>query len=97
MACRFNVEVREGSEVLAIDRQARQVTARDVATGEESTHPYDALVLAPGAAAIQPPLPGIKLPGIFQMKAGRWGGVGEAEVCACVCGGGVNIRIYHQL
>jgi len=29
---------------------------------------YDALVLSPGAFAIKPPLPGIDLPGIFQMK-----------------------------
>lgn len=37
-------------------------------TGVESTHPYDALVLSPGAAAIKPPLPGVDLPGIFSMK-----------------------------
>jgi NAD(P)H-nitrite reductase large subunit len=44
------------------------VTARNVVTGVEQQLPYDALVLAPGAAAIQPPLPGVSLPGIFQMK-----------------------------
>lgn len=48
--------------------QAKVVTARNVVTGVKQQHPYDALVLAPGAAAIQPPLPGVGLPGIFQMK-----------------------------
>ena len=31
------------------------------------TGPHHVLVLAPGAQAIRPPLPGIDLPGIFQM------------------------------
>jgi NADPH-dependent 2,4-dienoyl-CoA reductase/sulfur reductase-like enzyme len=47
--------------------QARTVTARDLTTGREFQAPFDALVLAPGAQAIKPPLPGIDLPGIFQM------------------------------
>jgi NAD(P)H-nitrite reductase large subunit len=54
--------------------QAKEVVARHVLTGAEQRHPYDALVLAPGAAAIKPPLPGVDLPGIFQMKTvpDRW-------------------------
>jgi NAD(P)H-nitrite reductase large subunit len=48
--------------------QAKEVVARHVLTGAEQRHSYDALVLAPGAAAIKPPLPGVDLPGIFQMK-----------------------------
>ncbi|KAI8475971.1 MAG: hypothetical protein J3K34DRAFT_402530 [Monoraphidium minutum] len=64
----FNVDVRESTEVIAIDRQARTITARELPTGREYSAPFDALVLAPGAQAIRPPLPGIDLPGIFQMK-----------------------------
>lgn len=54
--------------------QAKEVVARHVLTGAEQRHSYDALVLAPGAAAIKPPLPGVDLPGIFQMKTvpDRW-------------------------
>lgn len=37
-------------------------------TGEQQQYPYDTLVLAPGVAAIKPPLPGVDLPNIFQMK-----------------------------
>ncbi len=39
-----------------------------VCAGAEQVHAYDHLVLSPGAAAIKPPLPGVDLPGIFQMK-----------------------------
>jgi NADPH-dependent 2,4-dienoyl-CoA reductase/sulfur reductase-like enzyme len=62
----FNVKVQENTEVVAIDRAARTITARG--PGGEERHEYDALVLSPGAFAIKPPLPGIELPGIFQMK-----------------------------
>ena len=33
-----------------------------------TTESYDKLVLSPGAASIRPPLPGIDLPGIFQVR-----------------------------
>ncbi len=41
---------------------------RDVATGEVTTESYDKLVLSPGAPSVRPPLPGIDLPGIFQVR-----------------------------
>jgi NAD(P)H-nitrite reductase large subunit len=44
------------------------VTTRQVLTGQEEQHTYDALVLAPGAAPIKPQMPGSDLPGIFAMK-----------------------------
>ena len=42
-------------------------------TGEVTTESYDKLVLSPGAPSVHPPLPGIDLPGIFQVqdRAGR--------------------------
>ncbi|ARU51737.1 FAD/NAD(P)-binding oxidoreductase [Cellulosimicrobium cellulans] len=52
------VTVRRGTEAIAIDR-----TARRVVTGE-GAHPYDVVVLATGAAARVPDLPGLTdLPG----------------------------------
>lgn len=62
------MDVRLGAEVTAIDRAAKKITVKDVASGAEAQHEYDVLVLSPGAAAIRPPLPGIDLPGIFQLK-----------------------------
>ncbi len=66
---RFNIEVRTGNEVIAIDRGACDVLVRDVETWREYREHYDALVLSPGAAPIRPPLPGIDLPGIFTLRS----------------------------
>jgi NADPH-dependent 2,4-dienoyl-CoA reductase/sulfur reductase-like enzyme/rhodanese-related sulfurtransferase len=65
---RFNIEVRTRNEVVAIARQAGEVTVRDLETGREYSERYDALVLSPGAAPIRPRLPGIDLPGIFTLR-----------------------------
>ncbi|MES0350036.1 MAG: FAD-dependent oxidoreductase [Desulfobacteria bacterium] len=65
---RFNVDVMTRHEVLAIDRQAQKVTVRDLATGNNREEPYDKLVLAMGASAIVPPLPGVELPFVFTLK-----------------------------
>lgn len=64
----FNVDVRLESEVIAIDRQMRQITVKNRQTGEVYQESYDALVLAPGAAPIRPPLAGIDLRGIFVVR-----------------------------
>ncbi|WP_278044034.1 FAD-dependent oxidoreductase [Microterricola gilva] len=50
LAKRFRLDVRVRTEVVAIDRAARTVTARDLVTGELSSQPYDTLVLSPGAS-----------------------------------------------
>ncbi|KQW06747.1 CoA-disulfide reductase [Leifsonia sp. Root4] len=49
LAKRFRLDVRVRTEVIAIDRAARTVTARDLVSGELRTQPYDTLVLSPGA------------------------------------------------
>jgi len=64
----FAIDVRTGCEAIEILPQQKKVKLRDVATGEVTTHPYDKLVLAPGAASVRPPLPGIDLPGIFHVR-----------------------------
>jgi NADPH-dependent 2,4-dienoyl-CoA reductase/sulfur reductase-like enzyme/rhodanese-related sulfurtransferase len=68
---RFAIIVRTRHEVLAIDRARRTIRVRDLdapAGGAERDEPYDALVLAPGAAPIRPPIAGIDLPGIFAVR-----------------------------
>ena len=54
------LDVRTGTEAVAIDRAAKQVRVVD-ANGEYALD-YDALVLSPGARAIRPPIPGIDSP-----------------------------------
>ena len=64
----FNVEVRTNCEAVSIDPQQKTVALRNGATGEVTSEPYDKLVLSPGAVSVRPPLPGIDLPGIFQVR-----------------------------
>jgi NADPH-dependent 2,4-dienoyl-CoA reductase/sulfur reductase-like enzyme/rhodanese-related sulfurtransferase len=64
----FDVDCRTGCEVVGISAADKTVELRDVATGATTTEAYDTLVLSPGAASIHPPLPGIDLPGIFQVR-----------------------------
>ncbi|MGN8245443.1 FAD-dependent oxidoreductase [Cellulomonas soli] len=55
----LDIDVRVGAEVVAIDRQARTVTVREVDSGRQYTESYDALALCPGSEPVRPPLPGI--------------------------------------
>ncbi len=65
---RFNLDVRIRTSVEAIDRSAKKVRVRDLASGREYEETYDKLLLAPGAAPMRPTLPGIDLPGIFTLR-----------------------------
>ena len=65
---RFHLNVRARTSVEAIDRAAKKVQVRDLATGREYEESYDKLLLAPGAAPVRPPLPGIDLPGICSLR-----------------------------
>ena len=64
----FAVEARTGCEAVGISPAKKTVDLRNVATGEMTTESYDKLVLSPGAPSVRPPLPGIDLPGIFQVR-----------------------------
>ena len=65
----FAVDVRSQCEAIAVAPAEKTVTLRDLVTGAVTTETYDTLVLAPGAVSIRPPLPGIDLPGIFQVRS----------------------------
>jgi NADPH-dependent 2,4-dienoyl-CoA reductase/sulfur reductase-like enzyme/rhodanese-related sulfurtransferase len=65
----FNLDVRTGSEVLAIRRDSKEVDVRELATGRVYTERYDALILSTGAAPLVPPLPGIRQPGHFVLRS----------------------------
>jgi len=64
----YRIEVRTRSEVCRIDRHHRQIEVVNVQTGQKTVEPYDALVLAPGAAPIRPEVPGVDLEGIFTLR-----------------------------
>ncbi len=64
----FGIDVRTHCEAVSISADDKTIDLRNVETGEITTESYDKLVLSPGAASIHPPLPGIDLPGIFQVR-----------------------------
>jgi len=65
---RYNLDVRVRTSVEAIDRMAKKIHVRDLASGREYQESYDKLILAPGAAPLRPPVPGIDLPGVFTLR-----------------------------
>src|ERR1700758_2815501 len=64
----FRINVRTNCEAIGISPKNKTVDLRNVKTGEVTTESYDKLVLSPGAPSVHPPLPGIDLPGIFQVR-----------------------------
>ena len=64
----FAIDARTNCEAISISPKKKTVDLRNVATGEVTTESYDKLVLSPGAPSVRPPLPGIDLPGIFQVR-----------------------------
>ena len=60
MSERFNLDIRNFSEVVDINRKDKKVTVRKVLTNEVYEESYDVLVLSPGAKPIQPPIEGLK-------------------------------------
>jgi len=64
----LGIEARTNCEAVAINRKNKTVDLKNVTTGEVTTESYDKLVLSPGAPSVRPPLPGIDLPGIFEVR-----------------------------
>ena len=66
LAASLNLDVRTGHRVTGIDRQGQQVT---VQTTTHRYHlPYDALLLAPGAVAVRPPIAGLDHPVVHTLR-----------------------------
>ncbi len=65
---RFQLDVRTRSSVEAIDPVAKKVRIRDLAADRTYEETYDKLILAPGAAPLRPPIPGIDLDGVLTLR-----------------------------
>jgi NADPH-dependent 2,4-dienoyl-CoA reductase/sulfur reductase-like enzyme/rhodanese-related sulfurtransferase len=101
---RFNIEVRTESEVVAIHREGRKIQVHNLRTGESYGEQYDALVLAPGAAPLRPPLPGIDLPGIFTLRTipdsrdiKQWIAERDAQTAVVVGAGFIGLEMAENL
>lgn len=64
---RFNIDVRNNSEVIAVDSINKNVSVKKI-NGEVYTETFDYLVLAPGAKPILPPIEGISDDKIFTLR-----------------------------
>lgn len=65
---RFRLDVRTRTNVESIDRTRQLVRVKNLETGVVSEERYDKLILAPGAAPIRPPMPGLDLPGVHTLR-----------------------------
>ncbi|MCT4508081.1 MAG: CoA-disulfide reductase [Tepidibacter sp.] len=59
MSKKFNMDIRNLSEVVKINRLNKTVTVKNLRTNETYEESYDILVLSPGASPIKPPIKGI--------------------------------------
>lgn len=65
---RFRVGVKVRHEVVSIHRLHKAIRVKNLESGEIFDAPYDKLILAPGAGAIVPDIPGIHERNIFTVK-----------------------------
>jgi NADPH-dependent 2,4-dienoyl-CoA reductase/sulfur reductase-like enzyme/rhodanese-related sulfurtransferase len=101
---RFGIDLRTRHEVIAIDRSSNEVEVRDLADSRVYRQRYDALVLAPGAAPLRPPLEGIDLPGIFTLRnipdmraIKQWIAQHSAKKAVVVGGGFIGLEMAENL
>jgi NADPH-dependent 2,4-dienoyl-CoA reductase/sulfur reductase-like enzyme len=64
----MNIEVRTRHEAVDINLQGRSVTARDIDGGGAYRLGFDQLVVATGAKAVRPPIEGIDLRGVSELR-----------------------------
>jgi NADPH-dependent 2,4-dienoyl-CoA reductase/sulfur reductase-like enzyme/rhodanese-related sulfurtransferase len=63
----LNLDVRTGHDVIGLDAAEREIVVRTAAGVERIG--YDALVLAPGATAARPPIPGLDSPRVRTLRS----------------------------
>lgn len=63
------VKIITRTEALSINRASKTVRVRNLDTGEEKDLPYDKLILATGATAIRPPIPGMDLQNVWNVRS----------------------------
>ncbi len=65
---RYHIDNRLFCEVTAIDRKNKRVAVQNFKTHETYWETYDKVILAPGAEPLKPPLEGINLEGIYNLR-----------------------------
>lgn len=65
---RYAIDIRIFTEVTAIDRKNKQVQIKNLQTGESYDESYDKIILSPGAEPFKPPIDGIDLDNIYNLR-----------------------------
>lgn len=101
---RFRLEVRVLHEVIRIDRETQTLEVRDLQAGAIQAQHYDVLVLAPGAAPVRPPIPGIDRPGLFTLRnvpdtlaISSWINEQQPRTAVVVGAGFIGLEMVEQL
>ncbi|CAN5396977.1 CoA-disulfide reductase [soil metagenome] len=101
---KLNLDIRINQEVVSIDVEGKLITVRDRVTEESYQESYDDLVLAVGAAAIRPAVPGIDLPGLFALRSiedveavQAWIETNEPRSAVVACAGFIGLEMAEQL
>ena len=68
MQRKYNIGIRTLTEIVSINREKKEVVAKNLQTDEEYTESYDTLILSPGAAPIRPPIPGIESKHVLSLR-----------------------------
>ena len=66
---RFRIDVRTHTEVVSINREKKEVSARNLTSGEEYVESYDCMILSPGAEPVRPPIPGLNSGFVFTLRS----------------------------
>ncbi len=98
----LNLDVRTQCEATRIDRAGKRVQVRDLKSGQSEWLAYDKLMLAPGAAPLVPPLPGVDDARILTLRnlvdMDHIASVAEAGKRAVVVGAGfIGLEMAEQL
>ena len=64
----MGIDVRTRHEVVGIDLDGRSVEVRDIDGEHTFSTPFDQLLIATGARAVRPPIEGIDLPGVYELR-----------------------------
>ena len=96
------VTVKVRHEVLNVNHESRTVTVKDLAADSTFEEPYDTLVLATGARALRPDLPGIGLENIYTLRrmedaAGILAATKGAKRAVIVGGGYIGLEMAEGL
>jgi len=65
---KYNVDVRTSHEVVRIDPTGKVLEVRNMATGEVFVDSFDKLLIATGASAVRPPIPGADCRNVFTVR-----------------------------